>query len=198
MVTTRNDPIWGPDLRAGRRLVVRIEYDDSPEDPCKWDVFRVHSFNRRHNSFTDPDDLGLRSLGFRRKLECHTAFMLDYFEHGDGQWSLHGEGMQCQWDTARFAGVLVIENPKDISPDRRVEAARGFLETYTNWCNGHVFGYSIETEDGDDVDSCWGFYSQEDVVDAINEAIGDKDVVVEITGQCKDIACYYTIKNQEE
>lgn len=194
----RSDPIWGPDLNAGRRLVVRIDYDDSPEDPCEWDVFKVYSFSRKHTSFRHPSEFSVKDIGFRRKLDAKTAFFLDYFEHGTGRWSLTGEGMQCPWDTAHFAGVLLLADPKAIAPDKREDQARKFLETYSNWCNSWVYGYQIETEDGDDVDSCWGFYSNEDVIAAINEAIGDRDVVVEVTGDCADIAKYHTIKNLEE
>lgn len=195
--TTRNDPIWGPPVKEGRRLTVRIEYDIDAEDPCDNDVFQVYSFSRKFTSFKHPDELGLRSLGFQRKLDCNTAFMLDYFEHGGCAWSIHGEGMQCPWDTSRNAGVLLLNDPKAIRPENRVEQARNFLTVYNNWCNGEVYGYLIQDEDGEHVDSCWGFYSPEDVIEAANEAIGEKDVVVEVKGDCAYLAKYHKIKNLE-
>lgn len=32
------------------------------------------------------------------------------------------------------------------------------IEVYNSWCSGDVYGYSIEDEHGDDVDSCGGYF----------------------------------------
>lgn len=36
------------------------------------------------------------------------------------------------------------------------------LVTYTNWCNGNVFGYILYNAEGEQIDSCWGFVSEDD------------------------------------
>jgi hypothetical protein len=35
---------------------------------------------------------------------------------------------------------------------------RAEVETYDQYLTGDVYGFTIETPDGEDVDSCWGFY----------------------------------------
>jgi hypothetical protein len=35
------------------------------------------------------------------------AVLLDVYDHSGEVWSLHGDGIQCQWDTTRAAGVWV-------------------------------------------------------------------------------------------
>jgi hypothetical protein len=35
------------------------------------------------------------------------------------------------------------------------------VEEYGKWCNGECYGYIIETADGEDLDSCWGFIGDE-------------------------------------
>jgi hypothetical protein len=35
------------------------------------------------------------------------AVLLDVYDHGGEVWSLHGDGIQCKWDTTRAAGVWV-------------------------------------------------------------------------------------------
>ena len=47
---------------------------------------------------------------------------------------------------------------------RKLEQAylRSELETYTAYLNGDVFGFVVETEDGEELDSCWGYYDRDD------------------------------------
>ena len=32
------------------------------------------------------------------------------------------------------------------------------VEDYSNYINGSVYGYVLEDNDGEELDSCWGFY----------------------------------------
>lgn len=41
------------------------------------------------------------------------------------------------------------------------------LTIYTNWCNGEVFGYKRFDSSGEEVDSCWGFYNSDNVLEEI-------------------------------
>ena len=84
-----------------------------------------------------------------------------------------GEGPACRFDSVRVAGILLWEQPPAVLPSgyREREAdARGFLDTYTAWANGEVYGYEIErittcdasgTASAEFVDSCFGFYGFE-------------------------------------
>lgn len=36
--------------------------------------------------------------------------------------------------------------------------AEGEIAEYMSWANGEVYGYIVEDEDGNHLDSCWGFY----------------------------------------
>lgn len=181
-------------------LVLTIGYDSDAECPSEFDGWRLVSFGRRHVNYEDPNKwLGRTAagiitganVGINSKLRAGTAFILSCFEHGNCQWGLQGEVFQCQWDTAQVAGILVWEQdvgnlgPKTYKD--RQQDARIFLETYTNWANGNVYGYILETEDGKDVDSCWGYYGDEDLKSAIKEAMGKEDKIVRIKGEGKDM-----------
>lgn len=49
-----------------------------------------------------------------------------------------------------------------VTPTHKVNAIdyalRGDVETYDHYLRGDVYGFTIETPDGEHVDSCWGFY----------------------------------------
>lgn len=75
------------------------------------------------------------------------AVILDVYDHGGQQWSLMGQGTQCQFDTARGAGVWLpsderlaeLEESERPIAEKRVEAAQQFLESYNKFLSGDVY-----------------------------------------------------------
>ena len=186
--------------------VLTLDYDIDPMDPMEGDgQWRLVSFNRNSIHYDKPDkwarvvDAGRvipANGGLMTKQRVGLFFFLDYYEHGLGAYSIHGGGVQCQWDTSKYGGVLVWEEkPSNMGAktlaDRRKDA-EGFLETYNNWMNGQVYGFKIDvadheeaTEDAAD-DSCWGFYEADymSMEIAANFKAGDR---IMVKGQCKDV-----------
>jgi hypothetical protein len=159
------------------KLVVKLWHDDMPESPCDTDGWKVYSFSNRHANYKHPEKFE-DDEDLQRKLKIGLAFKLAYFEHGQCEWSLSGEGYQCQWDSVSFAGLLIWEQDEgDLGPESyedRQKDARAFIARYTQWCNGEVYGYTFEalkvceccgqdaelSEDEADVElaSCGGYY----------------------------------------
>lgn len=163
--------------------VVKVETDPDVEDPSDHaGAWRLYSFNRRHASFTDPESLGLGDAldpktgdpkvvnpGLRTKLRVGLAFFLSYYEHGECSWFLKGEGrpgVEFRWDGNRNAGLLVWEHdPSEMGAKThadRAKDAESFLDTYTDWCNGHGLYYSVEDSEGNLIDSRGGFYASDE------------------------------------
>ncbi len=185
-----------------KKLVVKVRSDEDIANPAEFDHnWRVVSFNSRHYNYEDPEKyltlrgtkdgpfdgryVDAKDIGLRSKLRAGTAFILSYFEHSSCKWSLRGEGPQCRWDNTEVAGLLLWDHaPGDMGAktyEDRAKDARGFLENYTDWCNGWGMGYEIliveEDEDGEetetgDLDSCWGFYNSDSEY-MVNEIVGN-------------------------
>lgn len=75
----------------------------------------------------------------------------------------------CQGD---YADVLAVQTPAwrdrmgTPKPGKRSEEdeardLRADISTYEAFAFGDVYGYVIETEDGEELDSCWGFYGMD-------------------------------------
>lgn len=165
------------------KLVISIESDSDIENPCEGGdgQWKVISFNSRHwdsesieDYFTpvygpapryELEGFYATSIGLRRKLGVGTAFILDYYEHGSGHWSLSGEGNQCRWDSSSMAGIMIWEeSPKNMGAKTladRAKDARSSLELYNDWANGYGLYFSIEDGEGEHVDSCGGFYNSD-------------------------------------
>ena len=175
----------------GRISFLRIVHDDSPSNPMtEWDgQGEIFSLNSRHIN-GDAERV-------REEIENNSdAVPLSYYEHGNCIWGVAGElnkvpGVEFQWDGVRFAGVwipdkLALENIGNVQGEERRaklrEYAAGICEVYSQWCNGEVYGYQLETfaleldDDGDPIeereeycakhdriedDSCYGFYGSE-------------------------------------
>jgi hypothetical protein len=186
------------------KLVINIWHDEMPCDPCEYG-WKVHSFNRRHANFMHPDNFEYDNEEFEAKLKAGLAFPLSYYEHGQCLWSLGGElpaMAQCPWDSVGLAGFVVWDEKDDdigaeTVEDRRKYAA-AFIARYTEWCNGNVFGYTVEafskchacgkdeelTEEEANLDlpSCSGYYGSDVegmVIDLKDQIEGWADYEVE-------------------
>lgn len=157
------------------------------ENPLDWSDWEMHSFSRRHSNFRSPDKFGLipvsaskagtSRIGLRRKLDTGTAFVLSYYEHGLCSWFLqgHGEpGTECRWDGALVAGIMIWNGKaKDCGKnfEERQKHAISVTQTYTDWCNGDVYGFKIFDDEDNEVDSCWGFYGYDFAEESAKEAM---------------------------
>jgi hypothetical protein len=168
------------------KLVIKVWHDDMPDDPTEGDEWKMYSFSRRHSNYADPDTLGFDEDGhpekeLQAKIDKGLAFPLSYFEHGNCVWSLQDTGPQCRFDSVSLAGLLVWEGDDDVHADENVEDrttfAKAFIEQFTNWCNGEVYGYTVEAfkvcecckqdvelseeEANLDLPSCGGYYADD-------------------------------------
>lgn len=166
-------------------LRLRIEHDYDCESPMQYDgSWKLYSFSSRHTAFRHPDSLDWGEI--RKLMGRGLAHWLDYFEHGGSEWSISGEGMQDAWDTARYGGILVWEEPAENMGAKtvkgRTEDARSFLREYNRWANGECFWYSLDETDGEHgdecIDSCGGFigheYMRGEIVRALNGKTPDE------------------------
>ena len=198
--------------KVGNYIVfVELVHDQDAMNPCDMDgMGHVWSFNRNHSNY-------LRDFEFPdTKDACRTKLyeqygkdivVLGYFEHGGSIWHVEDElpaGTEgdYQWDGVSFAGIWepdrtildVIPKGKHTGKARRtwmLKQARACCETYTQWCNGEVYGYDIEAfkqrmhsdderafDEPDDYrfddavynDSCFGYYGRTSVQEAMRES----------------------------
>jgi hypothetical protein len=183
-------------------LEIGTDYDVDVPD-AGYDGWKLVSFGRKRNNYENPDkyvkafDRGTRevtpaNVGLNRKLNVGLAHFLSYHEHGQGAWSLIGEGTQCPWDTAYLAGLLVwTGKPGDIGAktlEGRAEDARGFLESYNAWANGETFWFRLAHENGQEIESFGGVVGAEALAEVVSEDLlaGDNVLIVGDAAWLKD------------
>ncbi len=183
------------------KLKLKLWNDGDCENPCQDSDWKVYSFSRKHNSFRNPSfffvDSEDQSLGLKPELlaqldEGETAFALSYYEHGNALWSLANEGPTCQFDSVKFAGFLIWEGSIEdlanwVGPiaevstkEERKKQARQFLDMYTKWINGSVYGYTLEDAENNEISSCSGCYNIEEMAESIREEVrGQAELKIE-------------------
>lgn len=169
-----------------RNIILSIEHDHDCEMPeSEVNGWKLVSFSRRHINQGDPNDYftskGKIASKYNSKHRVGLFHVLSYYEHGGSEWSLRGEGMQCQWDSVSVAGVLVwTGKPGDMGAktnEEREKDARNFLKEYNEWANGNCYYYSLTTDDGEDVGGCGGIIGSDYLAEIIGEDLEPGDRV---------------------
>jgi hypothetical protein len=96
------------------------------------------------------------------------AIILPVYLYDHGGLAMSVGGFSCPWDSGQVGWIYVTleDVRKEYSCKRVTKAIRDKVirmmtqevETYSEYLGGFVYGFIIETPDGDNVDSCWGFY----------------------------------------
>lgn len=152
-----------------RKLTLRIDFDCDASNPIEDggpNGFEFHSFNTRHGPYRHPDEVDTDGAAY--------VWVLDYAEHGRCEWSLSVEGYRCPWDSCSGAGVLIYRGDKSDLPNPE-RTARAIVAEYTAWCNGDCYGFRLIDEDGEEVDSRWGFIGSEWAAEGIREHVDCTD-----------------------
>lgn len=160
-----------------QKVNLEFNYSRDPENPSEWLPWQIYSFSRSHGNFVDPDKFTHRLSRINspvskpywlKKLNANTGFWLDCYQHSCIVWNLHGEGMQCRWDTAPWGGVLVgdYKDLKKLDHGQREESARHALGLYNSYFNGSVYEWSFKSEDSQYVSDSYhdNYYEIEDVI----------------------------------
>lgn len=159
-------------------VTVKIIHDSDCEEPSSDDeAVKIVICHRR---FTNPSpDVGgdadevMEWVKANRK-EWYVTNLFMY-EHGNvalraGERNPFG----CQWDSGQV-GIIAIKKSefgrgKGERNAKRLEWCKNIAEEYGQWMNGECYGYVIEDEDGEQLDSCWGYIGLDYAKEEANSA----------------------------
>lgn len=164
-------------------LIEKVEY--------KGYTIAKHVDDNSINPFEDWDGIGKIIFHPKARYSCNTdmtyqeaketkfSVPLSAYIHGGISLSVLGEGYRCQFDTSDYIAVWVPDQKN--APVKRhkkaQEYARQACKIFNQWANGDVYGFIVKDKEGNDVDSCWGFYGYE-AVDV--EIEGQKKMIDEL------------------
>lgn len=148
------------------KLTYRIEQDTSATSPSEWEDKNLFLVANHRNCYI-PEPGEKRIPGDRAEIEnkyrrTHWIFPLEAYIHSGVVLALSGEGRfpDRQWDVSQLGMVFVAKKEWRLSKSAR-KAALSKVEEWNQYLSGDVWGFVIEDENGNHVDSCWGFYGRE-------------------------------------
>lgn len=153
---------------------IKIYQDIEPVNPREeFDNFdNMFCFHKRYD-FGDKHDYKWENFNswdeFKKQL--HTDFnivdILPIYMYDHSGQTISTTPFSCRWDSGQIGFIFVTkEQVKEtfnatITKKLRETIRNNLLssiKTYDQYLTGDIYGYVIENEDGDHMESCWGFY----------------------------------------
>lgn len=135
-------------------------------DQSKWSDAKI-------DDFYYSDDLGM----VVKEMEKQGYTVLPVYMYDHSGITLSTSPFSCRWDSGLLGIIFVSRETvlkefgwKRITKERReriVNILESEIKTYDQYVTGEIFGFVIE-EDGNGLDSCWGFYNLADMEDHIS------------------------------
>lgn len=149
---------------------IRIEHDEDAESPSQWgreDLFLVAN----HRDFYVPEPGEKRVPNDPAELidryrKTHWIFPLEAYIHSGVVLAFGHEGNfpDRRWDVSQLGFIFVSKKEWRLRKSAR-KAAASLIAEWNQYLEGDVWGYVIEDDDGEHLDSCWGMYGREYCVD---------------------------------
>ena len=165
--------------------VLSIHYDEYPENPrTSWDNLGVVVVRDNCQYISNEGDFDLdfgsregdeRALVNSRDIVAYLPLYV--FDHSGVSFNTTGFG--CPWDSGQIGWIVCTREGlrqagfdwKRITRKRRekiFEWLQGEVDTYSAYASGETYGFTVETAEGDQTDSCFGYYG-DDGLQAIME-----------------------------
>lgn len=161
--------------------VLKIVYDDSPESPREWDnLSRMVCFHGRYSlgdshNYKSGDYNGWDGLSMAIKKDYDVAVILPLYLYDHSGITISTSAFSCPWDSGQVGFVFVtkedIRNNYGIKrvTKKLIEEVEKIIiseiETYDDYLRGNVYGFILEDNEGNQIDSCFGFYGDDSIKD---------------------------------
>lgn len=146
---------------------LRIEQDTDPINPrTEWD--NPGKLCLHHSRYNLPNEANLSVEEIKQRLESppDDCYQLTVYGYAHGGLTINTTGFNCPWDSG-ILGIIFIthadalrEYDRGCTPEKIMQYLANEVETYNQYLTGDCWGYVIENENGDVVDSCHGYFGR--------------------------------------
>lgn len=172
-------------LAKTKGLTVRIVQDEYPESPREWDnlgtlVLREYKsdenfeIGRNVENVTGNLEYDLMLSHAKSKgLNINDIIFKPVYAYVHSGETFATTPFECRWDSGLYGVIYVTKQKvrkeygaKRISKalnEKVLNILEGEIKDYDTWARGEVYGFIIE-KDEEHLDSCWGYYSLEQVI----------------------------------
>lgn len=149
-----------------RGYTITTYYDDTPENPLSWDtnVGTVYTKGGNYGG-EDVEDI-LDDDGLLTNEVAENNYCLPVYMYKHSGVAVSTSPFADAWDSGQIGWIIFSkekaakEFPGDVE-EKALGAMRQTIALWGAYLEGDVYGYVTTDEDGDEIDSCWGFYGDE-------------------------------------
>jgi len=157
------------------KYTVKVLQDDDPMNPradCD-NLATMICFHRNYN-LGDEHNYDREGMDILRKRKDIIWLPLFLYDHSGI--TMNTTGFNDGWDSS-CVGIIYIEkekyrkefNCKRVNKKKVYNFLKADVEEYDNYLTGEVYGYIVENEAGENIDSCYGYSGNSEF--ALNEGI---------------------------
>ena len=159
---------------------IKICHDDDPMNPrTEFDnITKMVCFHKKYNLGDKQDTYNMGDYNSWQELHdaiCKNekpALILPLYLYDHSGITISTKPFGCQWDSGQVGFVYITKEDakKELGIKRFVNSAmekvsnaiKSDVENYDSYLTGEVYGYSVEDKEGNDIESCWGYFGNYD------------------------------------
>jgi len=158
---------------------IEILVDTDPTSPREWDnlgtmvcLHRRYTLGDSGHGYHSSDFNSWDELEKQIIKDHNPAVILPLYLYDHSGLTINTQPFSCHWDSSKVGFIYISKakvrkeaNVKRINKeliDWVTKQLRAEVRTYDQYLTGDTFGYKI-TKDGEEIDSCWGYYGYEEV-----------------------------------
>lgn len=167
--------------------IVRTYPDQSPESPREWDnITTMVCFHNRYDlgdktNYKSSDYNSWDELKYQIEKDNNVLMIKPLYLYDHSGITISTSSFSCQWDSGQIGWIFISEKQynsicgKDVEyTDEKLECIiKSEVTNYDQYLTGDVYGYKVfkvETcdkgcEHEEELDSCWGYYGEDDCMD---------------------------------
>ena len=169
-----------------RTLVVEIQPDNDAQDPRTNDnlgkMICLHGRYRLGDYEHGMDLEEAKALEARVEKEGGVVLPLYLYDHSGI--TMRTKPFSCPWDSGKVGFIYAtaemiranfrVKRVQKCHLDRARLILQEEVNTYDQYLTGDVYGFIVKDEEGETLDSCWGFFGREAAEEAGREAAANQ------------------------
>ena len=176
-------------IAKSEKAILAIIQDSCPGNPREWDNLGIMiCFHKKYDLGDKDHDYNSENYKDWEELEKaiyeqdDAAVILPLYLYDHSGITISTTSFASGWDSGRIG--LIFARNKDVEENWPVEKIIGEhrdkvkkvlvaeVKTYDQYLRNDVYGFVLETPDGEEIDSCWGFYGDDFKNNGIAEHLG--------------------------
>lgn len=173
-----NEPLDSKDVKVlHKTYTIKIFQDDFPISPREDDNLGTIIHWSRNYDLGEingrKDDIDPHEFATQKRKEGAVILPVYLYDHSGI--TINTTGFSCQWDSGQVGWIFAdkdairkwyqVKNITKKLRDRVRESLINEIEIFDKYIRGDVYGFTIEDEDGESIESCWGFYDEKECME---------------------------------